>query len=112
LAWTYSAMGEKENALKYLNEVNNRSTIPSWMITFMNDWPLFDNIRNEPEFQKLKKEFEKKYQKEHDRVARLLKEEENSFCFSIKLIISLHSTRFSTYVTTFQHSLYCIPQTL
>jgi AraC-like DNA-binding protein/TolB-like protein len=73
LAWTYSAMGEKENALKYLKEVNNRSTIPSWMITFLNDWPLFDNIRNEPEFQKLKKEFEKKYQKEHDRVARILR---------------------------------------
>jgi hypothetical protein len=76
LAWTYSAMGEKENALKYLKEVNNRSTIPSWMITFMKDWPLFDNIRNEPEFQKLKKEFEKKYQKEHDRVARLLRKKE------------------------------------
>jgi AraC-like DNA-binding protein/TolB-like protein len=74
LACTYSAMGEKEKALKYLNEVNNRSTIPSWMITFMKDWPLFDNIRNEPEFQKLKKEFEKKYQTEHDRVARLLRE--------------------------------------
>ncbi len=74
LAWTYSAIGEKEKAIKYLNEVNNRSTIPSWMITFMEDWPLFDNIRNEPEFQKLKKEFEKKYQRDHDRVARLLKE--------------------------------------
>jgi AraC-like DNA-binding protein/TolB-like protein len=74
LASTYSAMGEKEKALKYLNEVNNRSTIPSWMITSMNDWPLFDNIRNEPEFQRLKNEFEKKYQKEHNRIARLLME--------------------------------------
>jgi AraC-like DNA-binding protein/tetratricopeptide (TPR) repeat protein len=74
LAWTYSVMGEKEKALKYLKEVNNRSTIPSSIITYMNDWPLFDNIRNEPEFQKLKKEFEKKYQTEHNRVARLLRE--------------------------------------
>jgi AraC-like DNA-binding protein/TolB-like protein len=72
LAWTHSAMGEKEKALKYMNEVNNRTTIPSWMIVSLEDLPLFDNIRSEPEFKKLKKEFEKKYQKEHDRVARLL----------------------------------------
>ncbi len=74
LSWTYSAMGEKKKALKYLKEVKNRSTIPLWIIVYMEDWPLFDNIRNEPEFQKLKKEFEKKYQKEHNRVARLLRE--------------------------------------
>ncbi len=74
LSWTYSAMDEKKKALKYLKKVNNRSTIPLWMIIYMENWPLFDNIRNEPEFQKLKKEFEKKYQKEHNRVARLLRE--------------------------------------
>jgi AraC-like DNA-binding protein/TolB-like protein len=74
LAWTYSAMGDKEEALKYLEEVINRPTIPYWMIIWMKDWPLFDNIRNEPEFKAIQKELTKKYQKEHDRVAKLLRE--------------------------------------
>ncbi len=74
LASTYSAMGEKDEALKYLAEVNNRATIPYWMILWMKEWPLFDNIRSEPEFRKIQIELTKKYQKEHDRVAKLLRE--------------------------------------
>ncbi len=74
LAWTYSAMGEKNEALKYLEEVTNRATIPHWMIIMMKEWPLFDNIRSEPEFRKIQIELTKKYQKEHVRVAKLLRE--------------------------------------
>ena len=36
--------------------------------------PLFDNIRNEPEFQKIVADAEAKYQKEHERVGKLLKD--------------------------------------
>lgn len=74
LACIYSVIGEKGKALYYLEEVNNRTSIPSWMIKYMEEWPMFDNIRKEPEFQKLKEEFKKKYKKQHDRVAELLRE--------------------------------------
>lgn len=74
LAVSYSAMGEKEKALHYLKEVNNRSTIPVWIISALKVDPMFDNIRNEPEFHKLVRELEKKYQKEYKRIAMLLKQ--------------------------------------
>jgi AraC-like DNA-binding protein/TolB-like protein/tetratricopeptide (TPR) repeat protein len=74
LAMIYSALGEKEKALAYLKEVNNKNTISRYITIYMQDYPLFDNIRNEPEFIKLSKEFEEKYQKEHERIAGLLKE--------------------------------------
>ncbi len=74
LAVSYSAMDEKEKALHYLKEVNNRPTIPVWIINALKMDPMFDNIRNEPEFHRLVRELEKKYQKEHKRIAMLLKQ--------------------------------------
>jgi TolB-like protein len=74
LACTYSAMGEKEKALHYLKEVNNRITMPLMLVQILKEGPMFDNIRTEPEFIKLKKEFEAKYQKEHKRIAALLRQ--------------------------------------
>jgi AraC-like DNA-binding protein/tetratricopeptide (TPR) repeat protein len=75
LAMHYSALDEKEKALAYLKEVNNKNTIPRYITIYMQNYPLFDNIRKEPEFIKLLKEFEGKYQKEYKRIATLLKEE-------------------------------------
>jgi AraC-like DNA-binding protein/tetratricopeptide (TPR) repeat protein len=75
LAMNYSALGEKEKALAYLKEVKNKNTIPRWIIVYLQHEPFFDSICNEPEFIKLVKEFEGKYQKEHDRIAGLLREE-------------------------------------
>ena len=75
LAVSYSAMDEKEKALHYLNEVNNRATIPAWIVIALEKDPMFDNLRSEPEFHKILSEFEKKYRKEHKRIAALLRRE-------------------------------------
>jgi AraC-like DNA-binding protein/tetratricopeptide (TPR) repeat protein len=75
LALNYSALGEKEKALAYLKEVRNKNTIPRWIMIYLQHDPFFKSIRNEPEFIKLVKEFEEKYQKEHDRIAGLLREQ-------------------------------------
>jgi len=37
--------------------------------------PLFDNIRNEPEFQQIVRDYVAKYQAEHDRVAKWLEDQ-------------------------------------
>jgi hypothetical protein len=34
--------------------------------------PMFDNVRNEPDFQKITRELEKKYLEEHERIKKLL----------------------------------------
>ena len=41
--------------------------------TFKND-PLFDSIRDEPEFQQIVRDMEAKYQAEHERVRQWLEE--------------------------------------
>jgi AraC-like DNA-binding protein/TolB-like protein len=74
LAMVYAALGEKDHALNYLREVKNKSTIPLGTIVCMKHYPLFDSLRNEPEFNKLLKDFEGKYQKEHNRIAALLRQ--------------------------------------
>jgi AraC-like DNA-binding protein/TolB-like protein len=75
LAMNYSALGEKEKAMAYLKEVRNKNTIPRWIIIYLQHEPFFESIRNEPEFIHLKKELEQKYQKEHKRIAALLRQE-------------------------------------
>ncbi len=74
LAEIYSATGEKKQALHYLKEIKNRETIPLYWLIWLKDFPMFDNIRNEPEFQEILKDVEAKYQKEHERVGELLRE--------------------------------------
>ena len=44
------------------------------MVTWIKTDPLFNNIRNEPEFQQIVKDVEAKYQAEHDRVRQWLEE--------------------------------------
>ena len=44
--------------------------------------PLFNSIRNEPEFQQIVKDIEAKYQAEHERVKKWM-EEQGSFSFRL-----------------------------
>ncbi|NSW93134.1 MAG: hypothetical protein HPY62_00320 [Bacteroidales bacterium] len=68
LAGAYAFKGEKEIALKYLRNYSQVPQILLGMLNMIKDDPLFDNIRNETEFQAIVKDLETKYQAEHERV--------------------------------------------
>ncbi|GEM_PF-605931 len=74
LAGIYSVKNEKEKALEYLNDFNQRKTISIMWLKIFQENPMFDNIRNEPKFQEILADSEKKYQKEHKRVGKFLRE--------------------------------------
>jgi hypothetical protein len=74
LACIYSAKGEKAKALKYLQMLKKRDTNTLWMVTRLKFSPMLDNIRNEPEFADILQDVETKYQKEHERIGKLLRE--------------------------------------
>ncbi len=48
--------------------------MPLWMIKDIKNDPLFDSIRDEPEFQQIVRDIEVKYQAEHERVRKWLVE--------------------------------------
>jgi molybdopterin converting factor small subunit len=50
--------------------------MPFWIKQYFENDPLFNNIRNEPEFQQIVREVEAKYQAEHERVKKWLEEQE------------------------------------
>ena len=54
--------------------MNQKPSMPRWMIKDLNNDPLFDNIRDEPEFQQIVRDVEAKYQAGHERVRRWLEE--------------------------------------
>ena len=74
LAAIYTFLGDKDKASEYLKLFNQRQRMPLYMIKEINNNPLFDSIRDEPEFQQIVKDVEAKYQAEHERVRKWLEE--------------------------------------
>jgi len=74
LAKVYAFRGEKEKAFKHLEQFNQRKWMMITDLALLKDSPLFDNIRDEPEFQQIVRDVEAKYQAEHDRVRQWLEE--------------------------------------
>jgi tetratricopeptide (TPR) repeat protein len=75
LASVYSFMGEKEKAYNYLEIYNRKQIMSLYDVTGFRHFPFFDNIRNEPAFQKIVSDAEAKYQAEHERVRKWLEEQ-------------------------------------
>jgi hypothetical protein len=76
LAAVYAFTGEKKKAYENLNVFNQRPRMPLWAVNMIKDEPLFDNIRDEPEFQQIVRDVEAKYLAEHERVRKWLAEQE------------------------------------
>jgi TolB-like protein/Tfp pilus assembly protein PilF len=74
LAGVYAFRGEKDKAYKNLRIFNQSQRINLFIAMLMKTDPLFNSIRNEPEFQQIAKEIEAKYQAEHERVKKWLEE--------------------------------------
>ena len=74
LACVYSTLNQKEKAMGYLVQLKKRDYNDVLLVTGLKYHPMLDNIRGEPEFAKVLKVVETKYQKEHERVGKLLRE--------------------------------------
>ena len=75
LAAIYTFLGDKDKAFEYLRLFNQRQRMPLYMIKEIKNNPLFDSIRDEPEFQQIVRDVEAKYQAEHERVRLWLEEQ-------------------------------------
>ena len=73
-AGVYAYQGEEELAMQDLRIFNQMEKMPKWMVTLINNDPLLDNLRDEPEFKQIVREVEAKYQAEHERVRKWLEE--------------------------------------
>ena len=72
LALIYAILNDKQKSFQYLEMIKKS---PSITLNFINDLktnPMFDNVRSEPEFQKIARELEKKYLEEHEKIRKLL----------------------------------------
>ena len=65
--------GEKEKAYAYLEKVYQRQRVDYYLTSNLKD-PMFNSLRNEPEFQQIARDIEAKYQAEHERIRRWLEE--------------------------------------
>lgn len=76
LAGVHAFRGEKEKAIEYLRIVNQQAIFGSWWVELFRRDPLFDSIRDEPEFQQILQDVQTKYQAEHERVRQWLEDNE------------------------------------
>jgi TolB-like protein/Tfp pilus assembly protein PilF len=75
LAGAYAILGEKEKAYENLRIYNQDSIQATFGVNMIKTDPLFDSIRDEPEFQQIVRDQEAKYQAEHERVRKWLEEQ-------------------------------------
>ena len=74
VAAVYAFRGQNDEALKSLEIRNEWDVFVLQSIMQINNDPLFNNIRDEPEFQQIVKDIEAKYQAEHERIRKWLEE--------------------------------------
>lgn len=72
LAGVYLDLGEKEKAMGYLKAMKDLTIVDRVQITILCNWPGFDDIRNDSEFQDVITVLQNKYLKEHNRINELL----------------------------------------
>ncbi len=84
LAAIYASRGDKDKAYEYLRLFNQRQRMPLYMVKNYKNNPLFDSIRDEPEFQHFLQDVIAKYEAEHERVRQWLEEND--------VVIQWHST--------------------
>jgi hypothetical protein len=70
----YSFLGDKDKTYENLRLLNQRQKMPIWMVANIKDDPMFDSLRDEPEFLQIVQDIEVKYQAEHERVRKWLEE--------------------------------------
>jgi TolB-like protein/AraC-like DNA-binding protein len=75
-AGVFAIKGDREKAFEDLKMFNKSKTEGLWMVNLIKSDPLFDSIRNEPEFQQIIRDVEAKYQAEHERIRKWLKDQE------------------------------------
>jgi tetratricopeptide (TPR) repeat protein len=75
LAGIYAFTGNKAKVYQNLREWSKITVCPLWWIIYIKNDPLFNSIRNEPEFQSIVRNVESKYQAEHERVGKWLEEQ-------------------------------------
>jgi TolB-like protein/lipoprotein NlpI len=75
LAGVYAFRGDKIKSYENLRIFNQRKTESLWMVTLIKTDPLFNSMRDEPEFQQIVRDVEAKYQAEHERVRKWLEEQ-------------------------------------
>jgi len=76
LAAVYAFLGDKEQAYENLRLVNPKPRVPFWLIKDLKNDPLFESIRDEPEFQQIVRDVEAKYHADHEEVRQWLEENE------------------------------------
>jgi tetratricopeptide (TPR) repeat protein len=75
LALIYASRGDKVKAYKYLKVFDQDQCVDLEFVQFLKNDPVFNSIKNEPEFQKIVRNVDARYQTEHERVRKWLEEQ-------------------------------------
>jgi tetratricopeptide (TPR) repeat protein len=75
LAGMSAFWGDKDKAYEHLKIYNRKKVFGLWEVFYIKNDPLFNSIRDEPEFQQIVSEIEAKYQAEHERVRKWLEDQ-------------------------------------
>jgi TolB-like protein len=75
MAGVYALKGDKEKAYDYIRLWSKSRVCPLWWVILIKHDPIFESLRNDDEFNQIVKNFEAKYQAEHERVRKWMEEQ-------------------------------------
>jgi len=76
LAVYYSYRGDTENALDHMELFSQEDNYPYWYLLFFDIDPLFDNIKDHPEFRKFLNDIDIKFWRNHNQIKASLEEKD------------------------------------
>jgi len=74
LCQLYAYQGKQEEALNSMRFYVKQENFPYWIIRYFKDEPIYDNIRDLPEFKEILTEMEAKFWANHEKIKVNLKE--------------------------------------
>jgi len=75
LAAYYSSHGDADKALEHFKLFSREDNYHFWVVIFIGIDPLFDHIKDHPEFNKILEDIENKFREDHDQIKDALEEE-------------------------------------
>ena len=69
-------LNENEKAIENFKQLAKGKVNPIWLLNYLEDHPVFENLKNTSGFSKIQRKIESNYQKEHSKTKRILAENE------------------------------------
>lgn len=84
LAACYAMLNNKEGTIRSLEKLKEKTSIPYFIVLQLQCLPLFNNLKGDKDFEKIKSQIEQKYYNEREKIEKVLNESNIKYTFNLE----------------------------